>query len=373
MFEKIKNIFVTAIPAVIILVFCGILIFGQPNKYSESERRTLAQKPEISAEKLKNGEFMSSFETWGQDQFPMRDTFRKIKTIVSVKVFGQKDNHGLYNNDKYLSKMEYPADNERIDKSLEVLNSVYSKYIKDTNCKTYLSVISDKNRYLAPLDNHMTMDYDEVNKKIAEGMNFAKYIDISDALSLEDFYYTDQHWKQENIIPVAQTLAKGLGVSFKDDFVQKKVDDVYLLGAYVGQYGLGTSYVKDFKGDELNYLTDEAIENATVKSFATGQAKESVMYNMNKAKGKDAYEFFLSGSEPLLMIENPNAETDRELVIFRDSFTSSLAPLLTQSYSKITLIDMRYMRADLIGNYLSFENQDVLFLYSTLILNNSIA
>ena len=34
--------------------------------------------------------------------------------------------------------------------------------------------------------------------------------------------------------------------------------------------------------------------------------------------------------------------TDRELVIFRDSFASSLAPLLMEQYAKITLVDIRY-------------------------------
>ena len=41
----------------------------------------------------------------------------------------------------------------------------------------------------------------------------------------------------------------------------------------------------------------------------------------------DPYSVFLSGSKSLLTITNPSADTDRELVIFRDSFASSLAPL----------------------------------------------
>ena len=34
----------------------------------------------------------------------------------------------------------------------------------------------------------------------------------------------------------------------------------------------------------------------------------------------DMYEIFLGGSKSLISIENPNAKTDRELVMFRDSF-----------------------------------------------------
>ena len=83
------------------------------------------------------------------------------------------------------------------------------------------------------------------------------------------------------------------------------------------------------------------------------------------------YEVFLSGSRSLLTIENPNASTDRELIIFRDSFGSSIAPLLVKDYAKVTLVDIRYIQIDVLDRFLTFEGQDVLFLYSTLVLNNS--
>ena len=60
-------------------------------------------------------------------------------------------------------------------------------------------------------------------------------------------------------------------------------------------------------------------------------------------------------------------------MIFRDSFTSSLAPLLLETYSKITLVDTRYVQTAMLGYFLDFTNQDVLFIYSTGLLNNSLA
>ena len=59
------------------------------------------------------------------------------------------------------------------------------------------------------------------------------------------------------------------------------------------------------------------------------------------------------------------------MVLFRDSFGSSLAPLLLQGYRKVTLVDIRYMDPKLLSNYVNFQNADVLFLYSTLVLNSS--
>lgn len=80
----------------------------------------------------------------------------------------------------------------------------------------------------------------------------------------------------------------------------------------------------------------------------------------------------MSGAVPLISIENPNAKTEKELLIFRDSFGSSIAPLLVENYKKITLIDLRYISSELLDNYIEFNNQDVLFLYSVLILNQNV-
>ena len=123
------------------------------------------------------------------------------------------------------------------------------------------------------------------------------------------------------------------------------------------------------KPETVSYLTSDTIESAVVTNFETNRT--GAVYDMEKAAGKNPYEMFLSGSVSLLTIENPNAKTDRELVIFRDSFASSLAPLLLDGYAKITLVDIRYLPSVRLGSFLTFTDQDVLFLYSAPVLNNS--
>ncbi len=126
-----------------------------------------------------------------------------------------------------------------------------------------------------------------------------------------------------------------------------------------------------FEPDEIRYLTNEYIDKSTVTYFDAGAPKQGEMYGMKKADGKDPYEI-ISGSMPLVTIENSFAETDKKLIIFRDSFGSSLAPLFTKAYKKITFVDTRYIQSDFVGNFVEFEGADVLFLYSTARLNNSL-
>lgn len=125
--------------------------------------------------------------------------------------------------------------------------------------------------------------------------------------------------------------------------------------------------------DELYYLDSEVLRQCKVTSYDTGKAEDTVIYNMEKANGNDAYELFLSGTSALQIIENPNAAAERELVVFRDSFGSSLIPLLVDSYSKITVIDTRYVQSKMVGKLVDFHGQDTLFIYSTVILNNSMS
>ena len=110
------------------------------------------------------------------------------------------------------------------------------------------------------------------------------------------------------------------------------------------------------------------MENITVKHLEYGNKK---VYDLEKLTGPDAYDVFLSGASSYIEITNNNIQDNTTLIIFRDSFSSSLAPLLTPYYNKIIVVDLRYIDFNIVKEKLNFENADVLFLYSTLIINSS--
>ena len=74
----------------------------------------------------------------------------------------------------------------------------------------------------------------------------------------------------------------------------------------------------------------------------------------------------------LITIENDKAKSDKELYIFRDSYGSSLTPLLIDEYKKITMIDLRYISSMALNSLVEFkEGQDVLFILCSDVVNNS--
>ena len=208
------------------------------------------------------------------------------------------------------------------------------------------------------------MDYNELVRIITANTEFSKYIDIFPELSIDDYYKTDTHWRQENLLDVITKISKEMGFEglLSQEYNVNTLDKNFY-GVYCGQSSLPLS------ADRIKYLTNDLFSDLIVTNLEN--QKKINVYDMERAFGRDPYEMFLSGPVSLITIENPNAKTDKELILFRDSFGSSIAPLFVEGYRKITLVDIRYMTSNSLDKFIEFNGQDVLFLYSTLVLNNS--
>ncbi|MBQ8835175.1 MAG: hypothetical protein IJ001_09685 [Oscillospiraceae bacterium] len=352
--------------AILLAAVWGLLAVSQlvlpDQEVSDAERRPLVQMPEISVESLLDGSFMADFEDYSLDQFPLRDTFRKIKSLFHYYVLGQSDNNGIYIAGGSAVKQEYPLNESSVNHALERFNYLYDKYL--TGSKVYMAIVPDKGYYLAEGSSHLALDYEAMFTAFREGMPWATHIDLTDVLSGEDYYRTDTHWRQENLLDAARKLCNALGVTAPEaeDYTLTQLERPFY-GVYYGQAAL------PMEPDTIYLLESELLKACTVYDYESG--KTTAVYDLEKLESKDLYDVFLSGARSLLTIENPNAATDRELIVFRDSFGSSVVPLLLQDYAKVTLLDIRYIQIDLLEQFVEFKGQDVLFLYSTLVLNNS--
>ena len=362
-YKNIISIIVFALTVGSISLGC---ILKPHTPYSESERRLLAEKPVLTAENFFSGKYTEEFENYVTDQFVLRENFRTVKAVFSEYVLNKMENNGLYIREGHLSKLEYPANISMIDNAQQKIDRLYEKYMKDKNVNVYLSIIPDKNYFLAEKHGYPSLNYEKFIGEFKNRLSYMSYIDIISFLSIDDYYRTDSHWKQEKIRDVAEHLAKIMGTDAKTEYKENILDNPFR-GVYSGQSALPE------EPDSIKYLTNSILENCKVEYYGSGRAEEGPLYNMDKAYGKDPYEMFLSGTAPLITIENQISEKDNELIIFRDSFGSSLAPLLLPGYKKITVVDTRYIQSDYLGNFIDFENKDVLFIYSTTILNNSMS
>lgn len=352
-----KNKILTILFCILIFGFMLLNILTKKEEISESERRYLAVLPEITIENIFNRKITDNLETYLTDHFVFRDTFRSIKTLFNLNIFNKKDTNNLYYKDNHIFKIEYPLREDKVIKFSNKMNKIYENHLQGMN--VYLSIIPDKNYYSN--DDYLSLDYDKLINTVNENINEnIKYIDITKSLKLDDYYYTDIHWKQENLTKVVNTLSTNINFSTMDYFKENKYEE--FKGTYYGQLGL------NIKKDTLIYLTNDIIDASTIKDF---DSKTTTIYELESLSKMDSYDVFLSGATPLVEITSHNTQSEKELIIFRDSFASSLAPLLLNGYKKITLVDLRYMNSNLLTNYIEFNNQDVLLLYNTTIINNS--
>ena len=359
--NKIKNIVVTSVFITFIaffVVMCAVSFFN-PTETSTAERRPLAQFPEnITWEGIVDKTVIDKFEDYSVDQFPFREFFRSIKANFQLNALQIKENNGFAVEDGYIAKIEPEFITENVEYSISRLNLIYNRFIKNKTDNVYTAIIPDKNYFFAQNYNYPAPDYDKIVAMLKDGLSDATYIDLFNSLELTDYYKADTHWSQPHLRDVVNALSSAMNFNVSWNYTEKTLEG--FKGVYHAQSALYPT------PENLIYLTNKIVEDATVYDYETG--KTYGIYNFEAFEGNDGYDFFLSGTRSYLRIDNPNATTDKELVIFRDSFGASLAPLLVEGYKTIYLIDIRSLPLQTIMT-IDFTDKDVLFIYSSLVLN----
>ncbi len=350
-----KNIIITIVFSLFIFSLFIINIVKKDTLISKSERRKLAQFPEFSSKSIFDGTFFHKFDNYATDQFFQRDKFRLLKVNIELKTKHNYNDLYVYND--YIIKQTYPLSETSISRLTKKINYLKENYLK--NNEIYFSIIPDKNYYVS--NGNLKLDYSKMEEMLKTNLSYANYIDIFNTLSIENYYKTDTHWKQETLIDVANKFAHEMNFNISNSY-QKEIITKFL-GVYADQLPIKNNY------EDINILINDSINNSKVYNYET--KKTTQVYDLTKINSIDKYDIYLSGATPLITITNELSDNTKELIVFRDSYGSSLIPLFISGYKKITMIDTRYISPKILNRYIEFNNQDVLFLYSALLINDS--
>jgi hypothetical protein len=370
-----KIISISFLAVIFALFFLNI--FRTPDDFSRSERRRLAQFPEFTAETVLNGKFMEGFDDFAVDQAAFREPFRRLKAFFDLNVLRKMDNNRIFVIGGNVFKTEYPLNEQSVRRLCGIINIMHQRFLDESNNVRY-TLVPDKNSYLEH-SGHLILDYGKMESLIRETINEdIAYIRIFDDLSPESYYKTDAHWRQEKLFPVVDTLAAEMGFQPNHKpFTEESFDAFY--GVYYGQSALNIA------PDRMIWLVSETTENAIVDNIEK-PGEVFPVYDLSQLTAVDPYSIFMcgpaaivsaqSGSGPQRMSSSSGEEdeyppTGRHLIMFRDSFASALSPLLLDAYSTVTLIDLRYVQPDMLGQFVDFSGADVLFIYSAGLFNTS--
>ena len=140
----------------------------------------------------------------------------------------------------------------------EKLEKLKADLLTEEN-RAFYAIVPDKGYYLTdevrPATDYQAL-FSTVDSQLM-GSGIEK-IDLTGALTLEDYYFTDSHWRQERLGGVVDALGAAMGFSVDMD----GFDPVTVEG-FIGAYG---KYGAD-KPEELTYLVSDATVAAVCDNY----------------------------------------------------------------------------------------------------------
>lgn len=366
----IKKLFEKSVLGFMVLMMCLGSLLGfryEDQLISFYERRELAQKPHFSWEAYQEGKLLGQIEKYLLDQFPFREQLIRLKNQVDFYLLQKKETNGIYLFEDVILQREEELSLESLEYFIQYCTRIGETIITEEDI--LFVPIPSKNYYTE--EGYKT--FDEMYEILERELSAFVSLDLRNELELKDYYRTDIHWRQERLEKVYQRLSEKLGfigVETYKIFGEAKENSYF---PFYGSYYHQGSF--PIKADELLWLDLPGMDDLTVYDpTLPKEQQEFSVYEEEQLQSIDSYNLFLGGPRPLVVIENPNGTKGEELVVIRDSFASSLIPLLLPSYEKITLIDLRYIPLEQVEKYVNIRenpNQKVMILLSSYVLNRS--
>lgn len=351
--KKINAIILSAI----ILIGMATFIIMPKSDFSENENRLLQKFPELESEDVFDGDYTRDLTAYFSDHFPFRDTFINIKTSFEKNALNKKEINNIYIcDDGYcIEKYNAPKNTDRI------INT-FKKFSENSDIKpdimlvpTAIEVYRDKlPKYCQPISQLNEID------KIYSSVD-ANNIDVYDVLVSEKdnkelFYRLDHHWTTYGAYVGYKGYCQNKGIepiAYEDLKVEKVADD--------------------FKGTIYSKLNDYSLKGDTIEA-ATNMPDLTVVYDNETTnsiyapeylEGKDKYSYFLNNINTFVEITNNDIETNRELVMAKDSYGNSMIPFLVNHYKRIYVFDPRSYKNS-ISQFVNTHSNvtDVLILYN---------
>ena len=363
-----KKLRVTAVcavtSAVFVLIVFGVLALAvatPDREKSESENRVLKQFPAITLSSVFDGSFMKSFETYFNDQFPLRDKLIAFKSGFE-RMLGKTQENGVYiGKDNFL--FEEPA---RVDsKKLAELTGAVAKFSQSNKRLKKAFILSPNASDILPdkLPEALKIpDRSEAFSAVKKALSSYSWIDCMTIFEKQKekdalFYRTDHHWTTRAAYLAFKNLAAQWELGARD----KNYSFYTVSDSFRGTLS-STAAVND-GADKIEICVPKKQEGKFTVLYEASGRKTATFFEKDKLLQKNQYEVFLGGNYDKVIISTA-AETTASLLVFKDSYANCLLPMLTPYFSKIVVIDPRYFSDSLKGVMAETQFTHVLFLYN---------
>lgn len=341
---------------IMIISFTVISILGKKRSFSELENRKLKTNVEFTFNDFAEGSFQKNYETYINDQFPLRDRWISLKS-KSEYMLGKVENNGIiYGSNGELFEKFDTIDKERLENNINAVNLFAEK---NQNKVSLMIVPNSYEIYKESLPTGAPqVKQQNIIDEIYSFEKFTNNIDITSKMFRNKdkyiYYNTDHHWT---------TYGAYLAYcEFIESVDMKPVDINQLEPVELRDfYGTYFSKAKPFnvKGDVLTYYEFDNISMDIV-----GDKVYDSLYDYSKTHLRDKYAMFLYSNNPLTIIKNKKLNNNKKLLVIKDSFANSLVPFLTQNYEEIHVIDLRSFTSKISTYTKENEFDNILILYN---------
>ena len=363
------NLCILCLFVLVLIVVCLAGLIAKDRPFSDTENRSLAQKPALSASALADGSFFSGLDSWYSDQFPARDGWISMH-LWQIRRLGQKESGGVYlDRDRLLAAPETP-DEAAVAGTVAAVNA-FSAQHPELNMNLMLvpgaaAILTDALPKNAPVRDQL-QDIRAIQEQLDGSITVLEAGSVLSAHAQEEIYYkTDHHWTSLGAYLVYAANAPALGLDPNQGF------DVYT----VSEDFEGTLSSKSGSHAMRDHVEIYGLQDPDLKyyvSYGEEGGKVCSIYDREALDAKDKYTVFFGGNHDKVEIRT-TANNGKSLLLFKDSYANCFVQFLLPGYERITIIDPRYYYGTL-DSILNAGVTDVLFLYSadTLVRDTSLA
>ncbi|MGY0691299.1 DHHW family protein [Virgibacillus sp. FSP13] len=369
------------IVVVIFLAFIfsfGIWSLVKPDdKMSVVENRNLDQRPDATSSNLLSGEYFKRFQSYYNDQFPLRSQWIEANNKIE-KVALQQDvvNSEYISDDGYLIPTLVSSDDTLTPKDIAHRINKFATNVENEDVNIYFSLVPNKTTMMEyKLPDYVFSEANQLSNQLINNLNNVASLDLRNAIKAHMneknlYFYTDHHWKakaayyayQEIVSEIKENNKALSGPIPKDRFIWKE-SEAKFLGSDARK--TTASYVE--MPDTVTIARPD-FEHENLEVCYRGECDKD-LYDFRYLKLQDKYtnryKVYMSGDFPEGIIRNPNVNNNQRLLILKDSYANPMIQFLSRHFEETRVLDLRHYDKKSVYQYIDENNiDDVLFIHN---------
>lgn len=356
-----------------IIIFFLVLIFIIPiltvlnlgDEVSNIENRTLASMPKYNKASLLSGEYFEGIEKYISDHIYLRDEWIKRYTLLNMNILGKKKINNIvigkedtllpYYTDELSNRLETQLDNlSQMTNQLEKINDI----TKDYGGKLLFVGVPGQSSFFRdryPLYMENKSDYFDKNEKLFFSKldeNNIHYLNMNEIFRRdykEDYYLkTDHHYGFEGFFKTYSEIIKSLDIEplDKSNFNINEISEPIL--------GSRNRQIYFLKDTEDKFKIASLKDDLDYTKYTRG-VEDSTLYYLKE--GRPSYSIYMNGDNAETVIDT-GRDNLPDLLLFGDSFTNTLEPLLFIHFNKTRILDLRHYDEMKLDEYIKMHSPD---------------